>query len=173
MNSITNIYKISANMDYDGQSLAINQAEILGEAYGKIFFNEYDANELLEELQDSADELETSGPITYSLRQEEVPIQIELSAIASEQNSNALMFYIDVKVIIDKTYTVSCAIGAPESDHGSIIAAGCDVRPYCTAWYTDSSDWCQTPHELSLIIINAIDSKSYSLYREVQKELDL
>ena len=62
---------------------------------------------------------------------------------------------------------VCVSVGCPDWQLGSLRASGAGVRPFCRAWWTDSSDWCQLPSgEAAEAALEAIEEQAYSLYRE-------
>lgn len=69
-------YTITASMDYDGQCIALDLAEILGEAYGQHYASRYEADALCSDLQYDAEELETPGPVTYSVVESDASIAV-------------------------------------------------------------------------------------------------
>jgi hypothetical protein len=83
------------------------------------------------------------------------------------QPADALSYYCSVEVSIDgETYQVGTNVGARDSDHGSIRAAGCDVRPYCTAWWEDASDCDMLPMGAREAVEDALIGASLRLYHE-------
>ncbi len=72
---------------------------------------------------------------------------LELHTADDERpDPEALSYYVAVRVTIAGTdCRVGVCVGARESDHGSVRASGAGVRPYCTAWWVDASDWDDLP----------------------------
>lgn len=89
------------------------------------------------------------------------------------QPADALSYYCSVEVTIDgETHQVGVSVGARDSDHGSIRAAGCGVRPYCTAWWEDASDWDRLPMGVVAAVEDALVDASLRLYGEAQEQVE-
>lgn len=87
-----------------------------------------------------------------------------------EGGPDDLCYYISVDVtILGRVYRIGAMVGARESDHGSIRAAGCGVDPYCTAWWTDTNDHAALPSRwLVDPVRGALSRASKRLYREAE-----
>lgn len=82
-----------------------------------------------------------------------------------EDRRHALCYYLEVVVRVDGTpYYVGVMVGARESDHENIRAAGGGVRPFCGAWWTDWSDHEDLPPELVEPVSEALVAASYKLF---------
>ena len=83
---------------------------------------------------------------------------------------DALDHYVAVVVTIAGVpVRVGVAVGAPESDHGSVRASGSGVQPYCTAWWVDSSDWASVPKGWVAAVLDELIGASWRLYREASE----
>jgi hypothetical protein len=82
-------------------------------------------------------------------------------------------YYIMAEVwVAGEEYHISTMVGAPLSEHGSIEAAGCGVRPHCTAWTIDASDMQDVPSWLKPQVRELLIKNSYQLFcaAEAQEE---
>jgi len=77
-----------------------------------------------------------------------------------------LCHYVAVEVSVDGAeHAVGVMVGARESAHGSVRAAGGDVRPHCTAWWVDDIDYA-TVAERRDEVLAALKKESWRLYCE-------
>ena len=81
------------------------------------------------------------------------------------RDPEALNHYVLLDVVIDgRRVPVGCVVGAPESYHGTVRASGAGVRPFCTAWWADASDWECVPPGLRDEVLELLEEVSYNLY---------
>src|SRR5690606_39825077 len=72
-------YEITASFERDGQVQDASQAEVLVDAFGKIFFEEVAAEAFAEELQEDLDSTDLDPTTEYSVREVSVEVEIDLA----------------------------------------------------------------------------------------------
>lgn len=79
--------------------------------------------------------------------------------------------YIGVEVTVGgQAITVGACVGAHEANHGTVRASGGEVRPYCTAWWADASDYGSVPCRWERAVLSELIGESYRLYLDATRE---
>lgn len=166
-------YAVGAYLDRDGQRLSMDQAEVLGEAHGVIYTDRDDAESAQSDCEGELSDTDLDPATQYVVESTEHTISIALDSVRRDDPeevenydpATALSHYIDVAIRIDGTRCrVSCVVGAPESDHGTVRASGSDVRPFCSAWWSDSSDHDRVPAWAVTAVLDLLIRHSFRLY---------
>lgn len=162
-------YEITASFERDGQVQDASQAEVLVDAFGKIFFEEVAAEAFAEELQEDLDSTDLDPTTEYSVREVSVEVEIDLADADPDGPSDEYSHYVCLDVTLGcgnkaQEFRIGCMVGAQESMHGTIEAAGCWVRPHCTAWWTDQGDYQDLPSGTVEQIESLLIRKSWTLF---------
>lgn len=162
------VYRISASFERDGQVQDCSQAEVLGDAYGKTYFDRADAEEAQEECEEFLSETDLDPSTEYFVEEVALPLKIEISDVNPDGPPSTYEIYLCLDVTIDgKEYSAGCMVGAPESMHGTIIAAQTGMlKAYCSAWWVDASDWADLPQGTASGVMEALGKHSWELFCE-------
>lgn len=117
-----------------------------------------------------------SPSTTYSVEEVEVDVELRyirewLSEDEDADPPSPYNAYLALEVTIDHdTYRIGSMVGAPECHHGQIKASGAGVRPYCTAWWADASDYENVPKHLLDFVTDELEDQAYDLYLEAMED---
>lgn len=171
------LYKVGASFERDGQTIGCDHVEVLGDAYGQRYASEEEASDAAEELQEELGSTDLDPSTKYQAIKAET---LEFGAVTEEYLGSddegdelppdELMAYVSVDVLIDgREVGVATMVGAPESLHATIRAAGCGVRPHLTTWYGDSSDYAAVERGIQPYVLELIAENARQIWREVQE----
>lgn len=97
---------------------------------------------------------------------------VAIGSVLSEDISETpddLAAYISVRVTIEGIpYQVGTMVGVPESLWGTVVAAGCGVRPHCDTWQVDSSDLDSLPRWAREAVRVSLYEARHRLWSEVE-----
>lgn len=166
-------YTINASLDTGSTLLGLSQAEVLGEAYNKVYTSEDDATDectsLIEMLEDEDNTLDPQ--IEYSVVPTEHTVELDFESVELVGNDedkpvSSYCYYIQMGIKLDgDRKTICVVVGARESDHGTIKACNGSVGPFCSAWWEDSTDHADLPKWAVEEVFEAISKNKMKLYR--------
>lgn len=172
-------YTVTASFERDGQCLACNQAEVIGDAYGVTYTDRDEVQAAVDELTESLSDTDLDPSTTYGI--DETTHTIEIGGLIGEcpladeilVDPESLSAYIHVHAKFDgRSITVSCMLGLRESDWGSARASGCGVTfgngPH--VWWEDRSDWSDVPKWAADELLDALRGSAKRLWSSVALE---
>jgi hypothetical protein len=176
-------YTVSASFERDGQCLACNQAEVLGEAFGVTYIDRDEAQEAVDELTESLSDTDLDPSTTFGLDEQTYTIEsidIVEEYLSDDEEPSDLEAYIGLRVVVggrghaSKTYDVGVSIGVRESDQGSALASGLGINYYGASgprvWWTDPSDRQELPTWMCDWMLSEIGSESRTIWDAVVAE---
>jgi len=171
------VYKVEATFEHDGQLLSCNQAEVLGDAYNARYLSEAAAAEAAEAEQDALEGSELDPTTRYHVVKADLLEYVRVTEEWRDQDANGEDLppneyngYVSVDIRVDGVRrSVGTMVGAHDSDHGSIRAAGCGVRPYLSTWFEDPSDWQSVGKELQPAVAELLARNANQIWNELEE----
>lgn len=155
----------------------VSSAETIGDSYGIHYDRAVAEIEMSALRADASDPDDLCHGIEYALVEHQHTISVgsvdavhwPLDDDGNEDSSALLDYTCSVPVIVDgKVYYYGIVVGAPESTHSEIRAAGCGVRPYLRVEFDVDGRPQTEPDYLAEEILGALRDEGERLFAECE-----